>query len=290
MAPLAQLASLLVRLHSSFMSLRSLDKVMKTPLERPHGKTFLHRPELQGDIEFRDVTFSYPGQSHSALAGVSFRIAPGEKVGILGRIGSGKSTLARLLTGLYSPNTGAILVDGTDLRQVDPADLRRNIGYVPQDAFLFFGSVRDNIALSSPNVSHGAILRAATIAGVDDFIKHHPEGYDMQVGEKGAHLSGGQREAVTIARALLNDPSILVMDEPSGAMDATAELRLKHRLREILPAKTLLLVTHRPSMLDLVDRLIVIDNGRIVADGQRERVLHALNQGELRIAARAGAR
>jgi ATP-binding cassette, subfamily C, bacterial LapB len=290
MAPLAQLASLLVRLHSSFMSLRSLDKVMKTPLERPKGKTFLHRPQLQGEIEFRDVSFVYPGQNHSALTGVSFRIEPGEKVGILGRIGSGKSTLARLLTGLYTPNSGAILVDGTDLRQVDPADLRRNIGYVPQDAFLFFGSVRDNIALSSPNVSHSAILRAATIAGVDDFIKQHPEGYDMQVGENGKHLSGGQRDAVTIARALLSDPPILVMDEPSGAMDATAEAWLKHRMREILPAKTLLLVTHRPSMLDLVDRLIVIDNGRVVADGQREKVLRALNQGELRIAARAGAR
>ncbi|HEY1504224.1 MAG TPA: type I secretion system permease/ATPase [Stellaceae bacterium] len=290
MAPLAQLASLLVRLHSSLMSLRSLDKVMKTPLERPKDKTFLHRPKLQGQIEFRDVSFAYPGQSHTALAGISFRIEAGEKVGILGRIGSGKSTLARLLTGLYTPNSGAILVDGADLRQVDPADLRRNIGYVPQDPFLFFGSLRDNIALSSPNVSHGAILRAATIAGVDDFIKHHPEGYDMQVGENGKHLSGGQREAVTIARALLSNPSMLVMDEPSGAMDATSETWLKHRVREILPGKTLLLVTHRPSMLELVDRLIVIDNGRIVADGLRERVLHALNQGELRIAARAGAR
>ncbi|HLI23116.1 MAG TPA: type I secretion system permease/ATPase [Stellaceae bacterium] len=290
MAPLAQLASLLVRLHSSFISLRSLDKVMKTPLERPEGRAFLHRPQMQGEIEFRDVTFAYPGQSQAALAGVSFHIEPGEKVGIIGRIGSGKSTLARLLTGLYAPNAGAITVDGTDLRQIDPADLRRNIGYVPQEAFLFFGSVRDNIALSSPNVSHGAILRAAAIAGVDDFIKRHPEGYDMQVGENGKHLSGGQREAVTIARALLTDPSILVMDEPSGAMDTAAEACLKQRLREILPAKTLLLVTHRPSMLELVDRIIVMDHGRIVADGQRERVLHALNQGELRIAARAGAR
>ena len=290
MAPLAQLASLLVRLHTSFVSLRSLDKVMKTPLERPPGKTFLHRPEMLGEIEFRDVTFAYPGQSQSALNGVSFHIEPGEKVGIIGRIGSGKSTLARLLTGLYTPNGGAITVDSTDLRQIDPADLRRNIGYVPQDAFLFFGSVRDNIALSAPNVSHGAILRAATIAGVDDFIKRHPEGYDMQVGENGRHLSGGQREAVTIARALLRDPAVLIMDEPSGSMDATAEAWLKQRLREILPAKTLLLVTHRPSMLELVDRVIVVDNGRIVADGQREQVLRALNRGELRIAARAGAR
>lgn len=290
MAPLARLASLLVRLHASLMSLRSLDKVMKTPLERPHGKAFLHRPQLRGEIEFRDVTFAYPDQSQAALAGVSFRITQGEKVGIIGRLGSGKSTLARLLTGLYAPSAGAILLDGTDLRQIDPADLRRNVGYVPQEPFLFFGSVSDNIALSSPNASHATILRAATIAGVDDFIKQHREGYDMQVGENGKQLSGGQREAVTIARALLSDPSILVLDEPSGSMDVAAEALLKRRLLEILPAKTLLLVTHRPSMLDLVDRLIVVDNGRIVADGTRERVLRALDRGELRIAARAGGR
>ena len=289
MAPLAQLASLLVRLSTSFMSLRSLDKVMKTPLERPAGAAFLHRPKVAGEVEFRDVVFAYPGQSQSALAGVSFHVAPGEKVGIIGRIGSGKSTLARLLTGLYRPSAGAILLDGTDLRQLDPADLRRNVGYVPQEAFLFFGSVRDNIALAAPNASHGAILAAATVAGVDDFLKRSPEGYDTPVGENGRHLSGGQRAAVTIARALLCDPPVLIMDEPSGAMDSGAEARLKERLAEILPAKTLLLATHRPSMLELVDRLIVIDGGRIVADGPRDVVLRELNAGKLRVAAGAGA-
>lgn len=285
MSPLSQIAALLVKIHQSTLSLGALNKVMNLPLERPAGKTFLHRPRLEGAIEFRNVGFAYPGNGPAALNGVSFRIEPGEKVGIIGRIGSGKSTLARLLAGLYQPNAGAILLDGTDVRQIDPADLRRNLGYVPQDAFLFFGSIKDNIALAAPHADHRAILEAATIAGVDDFAKRHPEGFDMQVGEHGRYLSGGQREAVTIARAMLFDPPILVMDEPTGAMDNTAENKLRARLLPVLTRKTLLLVTHRTSMLSLVDRLIVVDAGRIVADGPKDRVLQKLGEGGLRVAA-----
>jgi len=288
MSPLSQVAALLVKIHQSTMSLGALNKVMNLPLERPVGKTFLHRPRLEGGIEFRGVDFAYPGHGHAALHGVSFRIQPGEKVGIIGRIGSGKSTLARLLAGLYQPSSGAILLDGTDLRQIDPADLRRNLGYVPQDAFLFFGSIKDNIALAAPHADHRAILEAASIAGVDDFAKRHPEGFDMPVGEHGRYLSGGQREAVTIARALLFDPPILVMDEPTGAMDNTAENKLRARLLPVIARKTLLLVTHRTSMLSLVDRLIVIDGGKVVADGPKERVLQKLAEGGLRVAAGGG--
>ncbi len=285
MAPLSQIASLLVRMHQSFLSLGALDKVMQMPLERPVGKVFLHRPQLRGAVEFRDVHFTYPEQSEPALAGVSFSVQAGERVGIIGRIGSGKSTVARLIAGLYEPSTGAILVDGTDLRQIDPADLRRNLGYVQQDPFLFFGSVKENIALGAPHVDHATILRAASIAGVDDFIKRHPQGYDMQVGENGRYLSGGQRESITIARALLLDPPFLIMDEPTGAMDNTAESRLRARLQATLPNKTLLLVTHRSSMLALVDRLIVIEGGRVVSDGPKDKVLQSLAEGGLRVAA-----
>ena len=285
MSPLSQIAALLVKIYQSALSLGALNKVMGLPLERPVGKTFLHRPRLGGAIEFRGVSFAYPGNNHAALHGISFRIEPGEKVGIVGRIGSGKSTLVRLLAGLYQASAGAILLDGTDLRQIDPADLRRNLGYVPQDAFLFFGSIKDNIALAAPHADHRAILEAATIAGVDDFAKRHPEGFDQQVGEHGRYLSGGQREAVTIARALLFDPPILAMDEPTGAMDNTAENKLRARLQPVLARKTLLLVTHRTSMLSLVDRLIVVDGGRVVADGPKDRVLQKLGEGGLRVAA-----
>jgi ATP-binding cassette subfamily C protein LapB len=285
MAPLSQIASLLVRLHQSMLSLGALDSIMQTPLERPPGTVFLHRPKLSGAIEFRNVVFAYPEQQQAALNGVSFSIAAGERVGIIGRIGSGKSTLARLISGLYQPTSGAILLDGTDMRQIDPADLRRNMGYVPQDAFLFFGSVKENIALGAQHADHATILRASIIAGVDDFIKRHPDGYDLQVGEHGRYLSGGQRESITVARALLLDPPLIVMDEPTGAMDNTAESRLRARLAAVLPGKTLLLVTHRNSMLSLVDRLIVVDGGRIVADGPKDKVLQTLAEGNLRVAA-----
>lgn len=285
MAPLSQVAALIARLHMSLASLKALNRLMKTPLERPPNRAFLHRPGLRGQIELRDVNFTYPNQKVAALTGVSIFIGAGEKVGIIGRIGSGKSTIGRLVTGLYRPIDGSILLDGVDLRQLDPADLRRNIGFVPQDSFLFFGSVKENIAIGMPHIDDQAILRAAAIAGVDDFLKRQPQGFDLQVGERGQYLSGGQREAITIARALLYDPPILLMDEPTGAMDNASENRLKARLQQIIPGKTLVLVTHRSSMLPLVDRLIVMDGGRVVADGPKDKVLESLSQGQVRVAA-----
>jgi len=288
MAPLSQVAALIVRLHQSLISLGALDTLMQTPLERPPGKVFLHRPRLRGQIEFRNVEFHYPQQKQSALEGVSFFIGAGEKVGIIGRIGSGKSTIARLIAGLYQPSSGSILLDGTDLRQIDPADLRRNMGYTPQDAFLFFGSVKENISIAAPHADHEAILRAATIAGVDDFVKRHPQGYDLPVGENGRYLSGGQRESITIARALLLDPPLLMLDEPTGSMDNASEGRLRARLAQLTVDRTVLLVTHRSSMLSLVDRLIVLDGGRVVADGPKDDVLRTLAEGKLRVPANAG--
>ena len=201
---------------------------------------------------------------------------------MIGRIGSGKTTVEKLVLGLYEPDQGAVLVDGTDLRQIDPADLRRSIGCVLQDACLFHGTIRDNITLGAPFADDEAVLRAARIAGVEDFVARHPLGFDLNVGERGERLSGGQRQAVALARALLPDPPILVLDEPSSAMDNGAEGRLKQRLEQILPGKTLLLVTHRASLLSLVDRLIVLDGGRVVADGPRHDVLKALAAGEIR--------
>lgn len=191
------------------------------------------------------------------------------------------------MTGLYEPTSGSILFDGTDMRQIDPADLRRNIGYAAQDAFLFFGSVKDNICLAAPHADHAAILRAATIAGVEDFVRGHPDGYDMPVGEHGRYLSGGQRECISIARALLIDPPILIMDEPTGAMDNGGEGRFRSRVTEEVASKTLLLVTHRHTMLALVDYLIVVDGGRIVASGPKDKVLKFLADGQIRIAAGA---
>ncbi len=284
MAPMTQIAGLIVRLYQSMTSFASLRKLMQIPLERPEGRNFLIRRSFRGQIEFKNVSFQYPAQKMAALDGLSFFVDAGEKVGIIGRIGSGKSTVERLILGLYQPTQGSILLDGTDIRQIDPAELRRNVGCVPQDVFLFSGSVRENICIGAPNVDDVAILRAATIAGVDDFLKRHPQGYDLPVGEQGRNISGGQRQAIGIARALLLDPRILVFDEPTSAMDNATESRFRERLSQIIRDKTLILVTHRSSMLQLVDRLIVVDGGRIVADGPKQKVLESLQQGQIRVA------
>ncbi|MCG2634226.1 MAG: type I secretion system permease/ATPase [Gammaproteobacteria bacterium] len=284
LAPLAQVANLLTRYDQSVAALRSVENIMNLPVERPEGSRFVSRPALKGGIEFKNVSFSYPNQPVAALSDVSFKINPGERVAVIGRIGSGKSTLEKLLLGLYQPAEGAVLLDGTDARQLDPADLRRNIGYVPQDIALFFGSVRDNIVYGAPHVDDAAMLRAAEIAGVNAFVDSHPAGYDLPVGERGEGLSGGQRQTVAIARSLVLDPPILVMDEPSNAMDNSTEEQFKTRLAEHMEGKTLLLVTHRASLLTLVDRLIVMDASRIVADGPKAQVLEALSKGRLRTA------
>lgn len=281
MAPLGQVAALAVRFHQTLNALRALDRLMAMPVDRDPERSYIQRPRPLGEIEFKDVTFTYPGQKQAALQGVSFKIAPGERVGVIGRIGSGKSTLERLVLGLYEPQAGQVLVDGVDIRQIDPADLRRSIGCVLQDNYLFFGSVRENITFGTLNAEDHAVLRAARLAGVDEFTQRHPLGLDLQVGEGGKALSGGQRQSVAIARALLYDPPILLLDEPSSAMDNSTETRFKTRLQEILPGKTLLLVTHRGSMLSLVDRLLVIDGGKLVANGAKADVLAALARGQV---------
>jgi ATP-binding cassette subfamily C protein LapB len=285
LAPLGAVAAMLTRLQQSRVALKSLDNLMKAPVERALNKKFLHRPRLSGQIEFKQVTFSYPHQETMALDGLSFRIKPGERVGMLGRIGSGKSTVARMMMGLYEPKEGAVLFDGTDIRQIDPADLRRNVGYVSQDNYLFFGSVRDNISFGAPHIDDESILRAASVAGVSDFLRTHPHGFDLQVGERGMALSGGQRQSVAIARSLLLDPPIILLDEPTSHMDNSSEAAFKRRIDATLQGKTLLLVTHRSSLLSLVDRLLIIDNGKIVADGPKDEVLKALRQGQIRASA-----
>ncbi|GAB3242543.1 type I secretion system permease/ATPase [Chitinimonas naiadis] len=281
MGPFGQVAGLMMQYQGARNGLASIEEHMKTPTERPDDSAFLHRSGFQGRIEFKNVSFNYPGREDQALRDVSFKIRAGEKVGIIGRVGSGKSTVQRLMLGLYQPSGGAVLIDGIDARQIDPAELRRAIGFVPQDINLFYGSLKENIALGAPFADDQKILAAAEIAGVSEFADRHPQGFDMPIGERGESLSGGQRQAVGIARALLNDPPMLLLDEPSSAMDFMSEDALKARLRQYATAKTLILVTHRTSLLDLVDRLIVIDNGKIMADGPKEQVVEALQHGRI---------
>ncbi len=284
-APIGQVAGLLTRYHQAKASLASLNRLMELPVEREAGKKFLHRPIFKGNIEFKNVTFQYPDQPTKALEKVSFRITAGEKVGIIGRIGSGKSTIEKLMMAFYEPQEGSILIDDTDIRQIYPSELRRQIGYVPQDISLLYGSVKDNIALGASFVDDEAVLNAADIAGVTQLVNKHPSGFDMPVGERGAALSGGQRQSVAVARALLLSPPVYLMDEPTNAMDNSTEEAFKERFAGQLTNKTLILVTHRASLLTLVDRLIVMDGGHIVADGPKQQVLDALKQGQIKVSA-----
>lgn len=281
LAPLSQVAGLLTRYHQSLAALNSLDNVMKMPTDRLRGKTPLHRPTLNGDIEFKNVSFLYPKQSVPALNNISFKINAGEKIGVIGRIGSGKTTIEKLILSLYQPTEGTVLIDGVEISQLDPANLRKNIGYVPQDIMLFYGTVKDNIVLGAPYVDDTEVLRAAKIAGVTEFVSKHPQGFDMPVGERGEKLSGGQRQAITVARALISDPPVLVLDEPTNMMDNRTEEQFKAQLQSYSAGKTLILVTHKGSLLSLVDRIILMDGGKIVADGPRDLVLKALAEGKL---------
>ncbi len=282
-APMAQIASLIIQYEQSAKALSTLNDIMALPDERDEGKHYVHRESLKGAIEFKDVSFAYPGNEQGALKNVSFSLKAGERVALIGRIGSGKSTIEKLVAGLYRPQQGSITIDGIDVNQIDPVDLRRNIGYVPQDVLLFAGTLRDNIVVGMPTASDKQLLEASKISGVDQFAGSHPLGFDLPVGERGAALSGGQRQSVSLARALLHKPNILILDEPSNSMDNASEEQLRANLVSYVMDKTLFLITHKVSLLSLVDRIIVVDQGQVVADGPKEPVLEALRQGRLQV-------
>ena len=280
--PLAQIAALLTRYYQASTALNTLNGVMQMPVERPDGKVFVTRPAIQGSIEFDHVTFRYPGQELAALNDASFRIDPGERVAIIGRVGSGKTTINRLIAGLYQASEGAVRIDGVDMRQLDPGDLRHNIGYVSQDSQLMFGTIRDNLMLGIAHADDEQIVRAAQLTGVAGFVDRHPLGFDMPVGEHGSMLSGGQRQAVGLARALVQDPPVLLLDEPTGSMDNSSEEHIKRELAGVIDGKTVVLITHRASLLELVERVIVVDAGSVVADGPKAQVLEALRAGRIK--------
>ncbi len=283
MAPISQSAGLISQYHNASTALDTLNEVMDKPVERPAGRKWVSRSAIRGDIELRGVSLRYPDEERDALRDMSVKIGAGEKVAILGRIGSGKTTLNKLLLGLYQPTAGAVMVDGVDIRQIDPTDLRRHIGYVPQDVSLFYGSLRDNVIAGggSEGVEDEALLRALKLSGLDEVVATHPQGVEMPVGERGDRLSGGQRQSVGIARALVNDPQILLLDEPTSAMDHASEEAFKRELKQFAEAKTLVVVTHRTSLLSLVDRILVVDAGKIVADGPKDQVVDALRKGQI---------
>lgn len=278
-APLGQIAATLSRAQQAFHAYKALDRIMALPAEEDGQDRHMNRRITEGRINFDDITFAYPESDAPALKNFNLKIEPGERVGIIGKIGSGKTTIGRLLARLYLPTSGMLLLDDVDIRQYHPAEVRRAVAFISQDTALFFGTLRDNIVLGVPHVSDDLVLRAAEFAGVADFAKNHPKGFNLQVGEGGRFLSSGQRQAVVLARAFLLEPLIMFLDEPSGSMDMASERVLIQRLKSAFRAdQTVIVTTHRYNVLALVDRLVVIDNGHIVADGPREEILAKLSR------------
>lgn len=278
-APLGQIAMTLARLRQAMLSLRILNTIMAQEEDRPDTVGFVNREIRTGSIAFRDVGFTYPGTEHKVINGLTFSVSPGERIGIIGRIGSGKTTIGRLLGGLYPPTAGTLAIDGVDIRQYHPAVVRSAVAVATQSADLFSGTVKENLLLGNGEASDDDLIAVSKLTGVDEFVSRHPRGYDMPVGERGSNLSGGQRQAVAIARLLLAKPRIVFLDEPSGAMDLATEKVLIQSLSRAFDADTTLIIsTHRYSMLELVNRLIVIDQGRVVADGPKKNVIEELQR------------
>ena len=281
-APLAQVVALAVRFQQAKAALQSLNKLMKVPVDRDPSLEYLAKPQLTGQLTLKNLTFAYPGQSKQlnqpALQGIELTIEPGERVAILGRVGSGKSTLLRVMARLYLPVSGQMFTDGLDVSQIDPADWRKAVGYVGQDARLFYGSLRENVMLGRPEATAEEFLRVLRLTGLDHVAARHPLGINLPIGEMGEGLSGGQRQLVSLARSLLARPLLLLLDEPTSAMDSQTETQFMQHLQRVTQGQTLVVVTHRPSVLRLVERILVIDEGKIVADGPKDMILAAMDK------------
>ena len=278
LAPIAGIASVITRGTQTLSALKSIDRIMSLERERSPQRAYVARKIDQGRISFENVSFTYPNAPGKALDKVSFQIEAGERVGIIGRVGSGKTTVGRLLLGFYEAEEGRVLVDGVDSRQYDPSDLRAGIGFAMQDTDLFFGKLRDNIALGKPEATDEEVLAAARLSGVESFIAGHPMGYDMPISEGGRSLSGGQKQAIGLARVLIRNPRVLFLDEPTAHFDVRTEAEFLERLKAIRGEQmTIIISTHRLSLLGMVDRLLLFDNGRLIADGPRDKVLALLH-------------
>jgi ATP-binding cassette subfamily C protein LapB len=266
MAPLSQLANALSRVNGALTSYRHLSKLIGTSFNSAANLSPISRPDLVGEIEFKGVSYKYEEASQPIIHNLSFKIPAGQKVALVGKMGSGKSTLSRLVAGIYRPTQGSILIDGVDVRQIDPADIRKNIGMMLQDSWLFSGTVRENIQMGFHEYDDQHVLEICKIAGVDDFVGSHPKGYDLEIQERGVGLSGGQKQAINLARSLLHDPKVLLLDEPTSSMDQGSEKKVVDSLQEVCVDKTMLIVTHRNPILQMVDRVLILENGQIVAD------------------------
>lgn len=272
LAPLSQLASALSRANSARQAYRSLSELMRDDESLEADSAKLSRPNLDGVIELKNLTYQFPGTKTPTISDLSLKIKKGQKVAIVGRMGSGKSTLARLISGIVSPTSGAVLVDGIDSRQIDPSDLRRNVGVMLQETWLFSGTVKENIQMGYFEHSDEHILNVCKTSGVDSFISKHPSGYDLQLKERGDGLSGGQKQSINLARALLHNPNVLILDEPTSSMDQATEAAVINELKSWGTDKTMIMITHRNSLLQLADRVLVMEAGQVLTDTTPEKL------------------
>ena len=272
MAPLSQLANTLSRVNGALTAYRNLSKLIGKSFNSASNLAPISRSSLKGEIEFKNVSFKFEGSKQPTINNVSFKIPAGQKVALVGKMGSGKSTMSKLIAGMIEPTSGAILIDGIDVRQIDPADVRKNIGVMLQDSWLFSGTIRENIQMGFNEYDDEHVLEICKIAGVDDFVGSHPKGYDLEIRERGIGLSGGQKQTINLARSLLHKPEILLLDEPTSSMDQGTEQKVIGSLREFCKDKTMLIVTHRNPILNMVDRILIMENGNIISDQTPEQL------------------
>ncbi len=272
MSPLSQVANTMSRANGALSAYRNLDRLIGKSFNRASNLSPISRPVFKGEIEFKNVSYQFEGATQPIIKNLSFKMPAGQKVALVGKMGSGKSTFSRLVAGVYEPTEGAILIDGVDVRQIDQADRRKNIGIMLQDSWLFSGTVRENIQMGFNEYDDEHLLRVCKIAGVDDFIGSHPKGYDLEIRERGIGLSGGQQQTINLARSLLHDPQILLLDEPTSSMDQASEAKIIGELQDTCKDKTMIVITHRNPILKMVDRVFVLENGNIVADQTPEQL------------------
>ena len=276
LGPMGQVAGLIAYYQHVVSAYQSIDGIMALDAEHPMDKEFVRRPAFKGEVEFKNVSFAYPESPQKQLMNINFKIKQGEKVAILGKVGSGKTTIQKLLLGFYTQDEGSVLIDGIDVQQIDPVEIRANISYLPQDTVLFAGTARSNILMKNHKAGDDELLKAAEISCANEFINKHPKGFELPIYERGANLSGGQAQAVALARTVIDDKALFILDEPSKSFDSGTTQKVLKNLKEFLKEKTLILITHTPADLVLVDRMIILDSGKIMLDGPKDEVLAKL--------------
>jgi ATP-binding cassette subfamily C protein LapB len=272
MGPLSQLAVTLSRVNGALTAYRNLSALIGKSFNSASTLSPISRSRLNGEIEFKNVSYKFDGAKQATINNVSFKIPTGQKIALVGKMGSGKSTMSKLIAGMIEPTSGAILIDGIDVRQIDPADVRKNVGVMLQDSWLFSGTIRENIQMGFTEYDDEHIIEICKVSGVDDFVGSHPKGYDLEIKERGVGLSGGQKQAINLARSLIHKPEILLLDEPTSSMDQGTEQKVVNSLRGFCKEKTMLIVTHRNPILAMVDRIFVVENGQIITDNTPEQL------------------